>query len=52
MLIILNQQKYKGNKVYTYIWGREGGEEKVKKNRFTARHGDSPKCISQSVCLY
>lgn len=48
MLIILNQQKYKGNKVYTYIWG----EEKVKKNRFTARHGDSPKCISQSVFLY
>lgn len=28
-----------------------GGRERLK-NRFTARHGDRPKCIAQPVFLY
>lgn len=44
--MIINQQKYKGSKVYAYIYMREGKDEKY---TFTARHGRSPKCTSQ--CL-
>ena len=47
--MILNQQKYKGNKVYTYIYGGRG---KVEKTGLQPDTVISPKCISQSVFLY